>query len=224
MQDTDAFARSLASSFTGAAEEFEHAIADLRSIATVARFRAEQHCDAGAPPATGWIEAGMIRKYVIYANGQRRILDLLMPGDFFGLFDEPGLDISLQAVPDGTLIARCSRIRLLALMRSNSLVGQLVHQRSNQAIVRLERHLLVQGRTRAPEKVGAYLLVLAKRLGSPAADIDLPITRYDIADHLGIAVETVCRAITDLRQAGAIKAHSSRKISILDVQKFHRVR
>lgn len=74
----------------------------------------------------------------------------------------------------------------------------------------------VQGRTRAPEKVGGYLLVLAKRLGSPDEAIDLPITRYHIADHLGIAVETMCRAITDLRRAGAIDFRSPRTISILD--------
>ena len=84
MQNTDAFARSLASSFSGAAEEFEQAIADLRSIATLVRCRPEQNCEANDSPVAGWVEAGIIRKYVIHANGQRRIIDLLMPGDFFG--------------------------------------------------------------------------------------------------------------------------------------------
>lgn len=82
--------------------------------------------------------------------------------------------------------------------------------------------MLVQGRTRALEKVGAYLLVLARRLGFPDEEIDLPITRYDIADHLGIAVETVRRAITDLRHAGAIDFRSPRRISILDSHRFER--
>ena len=220
MLRTEVFAKPLASSPSATAEEVEQAVAELCSLATITSCKQEQHCDEGESPVTGWVEAGMVRKYVIHANGQRRIIDLLMPGDFFGLFDEVGLDSSLQAVRDGTRVARCSRRRLLALAGRNSVIGQLLHERAHQAIARLETHLLVQGRTRAPEKVGAYLLSLAKRLGSPAADIDLPITRYDIADHLGIAVETVCRAITDLRHAGAINFKSPRKISILDAQRF----
>ncbi|MET1083426.1 MAG: helix-turn-helix domain-containing protein [Burkholderiales bacterium] len=162
----------------------------------------------------------MVRKYVIYANGQRRIIDLLLPGDFFGLFDVVGLESSLQAIANSTYIASCSRRCLFALAARNGVIGLLLHERSHQAIARLEAHVLVQGRTRAPEKVGAYLLSLAKRLGSPSADVDLPITRYDIADHLGIAVETVCRAITDLRRAGAINFSSPRQISILDARRF----
>ncbi len=224
MQETNAFARSLATSFSGTAKELEQAVAELRSIATVARCRQEEHCDPGDNLTAGWVEAGMVRKYVIYATGQRRIIDLLMPGDFFGLFADGALDISLQAVAEGTCVARCSRSRLRALMASNGVVDRLVHERSHQALIRLETHLLVQGRTRAPEKVAAYLMVLAKRLGAPEADLDLPITRYDIADHLGIAVETVCRAITDLRHAGAIDFQSPRKISILDAHRFDRDR
>ena len=220
MLGTEVFTRPPTPPLSGTAKEVEGAVAELRSIATITRYRQEQHCDDCGKPATGWVEAGIVRKYVIHANGQRRILDLLMPGDFFGLFDELGLDTSLQAVARGTCIARCSRRRLFALAARNWVIGQLLHVRSNQAIVRLEAHQLVQGHTRAPEKVGAYLLSLAKRLGTPAAEIELPITRYDIADHLGIAVETVCRAMTDLRHAGAININSPRKISILDARRF----
>jgi len=220
MLRTDSFAQSLASSFFGPEQEVEKAVAELRSIATIARCKQDQHCDFDDDPAMGWVEAGIVRKYVIHANGQRRILDLLLPGDFFGFVNEVLLNVYLQAVEDGTCIARCSRGRLSALATRNMIIGQLLQERSQQAIVRLETHLLVQGRTRALDKVGAYLLVLAQRLGSPGAHVDLPITRYDIADHLGIAVETVCRAITNLRQAGAINLSSPRKISILDSHRF----
>lgn len=65
----------------------------------------------------------MVVKYVVYANGQRRIIDLPMPGDFFGLFDETGLDISLQTVASGTRVARCSRSRLLAMFAGNAVVA-----------------------------------------------------------------------------------------------------
>jgi CRP-like cAMP-binding protein len=220
MQATGLVTQPLAAAFTGTAEEIDEAIAELRSIATIVRCKPEQHCDGGGVPVTGWVEAGLVRKYVVHANGQRRIIDFLMPGDFFGLFDDDAREVSLQAVASGTCVARCSRSRLFDAAAHNQAIDRLLHDRSCQAIARLETHLLVQSRTRAPEKVGAYLVLLAKRLGSPAADIDLPITRYDIADHLGIAVETVCRAITDLRHAGAIDFNSPRRISILDAGRF----
>ena len=54
----------------------------------------------------------------------------------------------------------------------------------------------------------------------PLRSVELPISRYDIADHLGIAVETVCRAITDLRRAGIIGFSSPRKIAILDAHRL----
>ncbi|KRA84011.1 helix-turn-helix domain-containing protein [Altererythrobacter sp. Root672] len=216
MLAADVFALTLTSSLPGSVENARQAIAELRSIATTTSCRPEQHCDGGSCPVAGWVESGMIRKYVVHANGQRRIIDLLMPGDFFGLSNGDERDSSLQAVANGTRVARCSRRRLLDLAERNRTVGQLLQERAQHAIARLETHLLVQGRTRAPEKVGAYLLCLARRLGSPAADLDLPITRYDIADHLGIAVETVCRAITELRNAGAIDLNSPRRISIRD--------
>ena len=222
MYGTDIFAQSLLSSLAGTSDRCEQAVAELRSIATTTRCRQEQHCDEGSGSTAGLVEAGLVRKYVIHANGQRRIIDLLIPGDFFGLFDDAELDSSLQAVANGTCVARCSRRRLFALAARNEVIGQLLHERAHQAIARLQAHVLVQGRTRAPDKVGAYLLFLAKRLGSSRCEIDLPITRYDIADHLGIAVETVCRAITDLRHAGAINFDSPRKISILDAQRFGR--
>ena len=217
--EAEAFANSLRTSLVGTDEAVEDAIAALRSIVSIKCCDHEQCCDPPDGATLGWVEAGLVRKYVIHANGQRRILDLLMPGDFFGFTQDAGFDYSLQAISDGTRVARCRRVRLLELAARDPLVDQLLHDRSHQAIARLESHLLAQGRTKAPEKVGAYLLTIAKRLGTPVArSIELPVSRYDIADHLGIAVETVCRAITDLRHAGAIAFETPRQIAILDAE------
>jgi CRP-like cAMP-binding protein len=219
MEAETAFASALRTSLVGTDQAIEDAIAALRSIVTLKYCDHEQSCDSPDRATLGWVEAGLVRKYVIHANGQRRILDLLMPGDFFGFTQDTELDYSLQAIRNGTRVARCRRVRLLELAARDRLVDQLLHDRSHQAIARLEAHLLAQGRTKAPEKVGAYLLTIARRLGTPAArPIELPISRYDIADHLGIAVETVCRAITDLRHAGVIAFDAPRQIAILDAK------
>ena len=225
MEAGSTFGQSLRSSLIGADQAIEDAIAALRSIVSLKRFDHEQSCDPTDRATLGWVEAGLVRKYVIHANGQRRILDLLMPGDFFGFTQDAEFDYSLQAIRDGTQVACCRRVRLLELATRDPLVDHLLHDRSHQAIARLEAHLLAQGRTKAPEKVGAYLLTIARRLGTPAArSVELPVSRYDIADHLGIAVETVCRAITDLRHAGAIAFDAPRQIAILDMEGLGEVR
>ena len=85
------------------------------------------------------------------------------------------------------------------------------------AIRRLEHHLLVQSRITAREKVGAYLAEMARRMKrSRTNTIVLPVTRYDIADHLGIAVETVSRTMTMLRRRGSIALRTPRDIEIRD--------
>jgi CRP/FNR family nitrogen fixation transcriptional regulator len=85
------------------------------------------------------------------------------------------------------------------------------------AIHRLEHHLLVQSRVTAREKVGAYLAAMTRRMKrSRTNTIVLPVTRYDIADHLGIAVETVSRTMTVLRRRGSIALRTPRDIEIRD--------
>ena len=202
----------------GHAEPFRHTelVNALLAAARATKWRRNQPCRSIAEgDRIGCVLSGTVRKYAIRFNGQRQIVDLLMPGDFIGLVPlDP--DFSVEAVCDGTLIAIFSPDALAALLAEHAAIADLIRDRTADAIRRLESHLLVQGRMTASEKVGAYLLSLAKRLGSPAADIDLPITRYDIADHLGLAVETVSRAMTALRQRGLIALRSPRHVEIHD--------
>jgi CRP-like cAMP-binding protein len=92
-----------------------------------------------------------------------------------------------------------------------------MHNCAADAIRRLEHHLLVQSRITAREKVGAYLAAMTRRMKrSRSNTIVLPVTRYDIADHLGIAVETVSRTMTVLRRRGSIALTTPRDIEIRD--------
>lgn len=84
-------------------------------------------------------------------------------------------------------------------------------------IRRLEHHLLVQTRITAREKVGAYLAAMSRRVSPSGTNaIVLPISRYDIADHLGIAVETVSRTMTILCRRGSIALKTPRDVEIRD--------
>jgi len=85
------------------------------------------------------------------------------------------------------------------------------------AMSRLQAQLLIVGRITAPEKVGSFILEMAKRLSAEHGNsVALPMSRYDIADYLAVSVETVSRALTDLKHRGVIKLSGTRIVRIVD--------
>jgi CRP-like cAMP-binding protein len=187
----------------------------LRAAARETVWRRNQPCwSITGDGRVGCVLAGTVRKYVIRASGQRQIVDLLMPGDFIGLVPlDPSF--SIEAVCDGTRIAVFRPDQLAALVDAYPEVVGLIRDRAADAIRRLEKHLLVQGRTTASEKVGGYLVSMCERVQHGERDaMVLPISRYDIADHLGLAVETVSRAMTALKRCGMIALQSPRHVEI----------
>lgn len=203
-----------------AGRDLQEVLGELRSIAVVETWRREEPCHAlTADDCAGWVIAGTLRKFLITDDGQRRIVDLLMVGDLFGLFAEVEAQYSLQTISNGTVTLRTTMKRLQALADRWPAIEHLLRDRAFVAVARLERHSLAQGCTTAVEKVSAYLLEMLDRL-SPQhkRELVLPISRYDIADHLGIAVETVSRCVTALSRAGYISLNGPRCITIIDIR------
>ena len=86
-----------------------------------------------------------------------------------------------------------------------------------EAITRLQARMLVLGRMTAAEKVGLFLIEMAARSHNSSVErIVLPMSRSDIADYLALSVETVCRALTDLKQSGTIRLSGSHCVTIVD--------
>jgi CRP-like cAMP-binding protein len=123
----------------------------------------------------------------------------------------------LEAVSNDTRIASFTPDQIESLQSGFPAVSALMHNCAADAIRRLEHHLLVQSRITAREKVSAYLAAMTRRMKrSRSNTIVLPVTRYDIADHLGIAVETVSRTMTVLSRRGSITLKTPRNIEIRD--------
>lgn len=193
------------------------ASAAMIAAARETRWRRNQSCDAViARGAVGCVLAGAVRKFALRPNGQRQIIDLNVAGDFLG-FAPADPAFFLEAVSNDTRIACFTRDQIEQLASRFAAVSELMQNCAADAIRRLEHHLLVQSRITAREKVRAYLAEIARRIQPTRSKaITLPITRYDIADHLGIAVETVSRAMTGLRRCGSIELRTPRDIEIRD--------
>jgi CRP-like cAMP-binding protein len=191
--------------------------AAMIAAARETHWRRNQPCDAViARGAVACVLAGAVRKFALRTSGQRQIIDLLVAGDLLG-FAPADPSFFLEAVSNDTRIACFTRDGIERLATRFPAVSTLLQNSAADAIGRLEHHLLVQSRITAREKVRAYLAQLARRM-KPAHSkaITLPITRYDIADHLGIAVETVSRTMTVLRRRGSIALKTPRDIEIRD--------
>lgn len=193
------------------------ATAAMIAAARETRWRRNQACDAViARGAVACVLDGAVRKFALRPNGQRQIIDLIVSGDFLG-FAPADPAFFLEAVSNDTRMASFTREQIDRLAARFPAVAALMQNCAADAIRRLEHHLLVQSRITAREKVGAYLAAMTRRMKrSRTNTIVLPVTRYDIADHLGIAVETVSRTMTVLRRRGSIALKTPRDIEIRD--------
>jgi CRP/FNR family nitrogen fixation transcriptional regulator len=153
--------------------------------------------------------SGTVRTYKVLKDGRRQIGAFYLPGDMFGLEIGDEHTFSAEAIVDCKVlvIKRSSVISLAA--RENDVARQLWTMTASE-LQRVQDHILLLIKT-AQERVAGFLLEMAGR--SPAGDeINLPMSRQDIADYLGLTIETVSRTLTQLENSAAIAVPTSRRI------------
>jgi CRP/FNR family transcriptional regulator, nitrogen fixation regulation protein len=197
------------------ARQFD-ALTPLTSILCCSR--GQQVCSQGEPADRWfWIINGTARRSVIRLDGRRQIVDLLLPGDCFGFTNGDEYDNTVEAVAHETCVARCVRRDAEAVAESNPQLAREIRLATFEAMLRLQSQVVIVGRTTAIEKVGAFLLDISTRVSSPTRDrVVLPVSRYDMADYLGLSVETVSRSLTDLKRQGVIELFGPRSVGIVD--------
>ena len=192
------------------------ALASMRSVSSY--DKAESICSESSP-ADYWycVLAGAACKYTVLSDGRRRIIDFLLPGDYFGFRERHCEFLTTDAVLDGTVIARYPRREVEAAADRDPKLAREIRDIMLDAMSRSHARLLILGRVRSIEKVGAFLAEMVERgCDRHGQTIDLPMSRYDIADYLALSVETVSRALSRLRREQAIRFVDKHRISILD--------
>src|SRR5689334_12825110 len=155
------------------------------------------------------VVSGAVRTYRILADGRRQIGSFYLPGDVFGLEfgDEHGF--SAEAVTK-TEVLVVKRGALVALAARDSEVARELWRLTGRELARAQEHIVLLIKT-AQERVAAFLLEMAER--RPAGDtIELPMSRQDIADYLGLTIETVSRTLSALENEAAIELPNSRRV------------
>jgi CRP/FNR family nitrogen fixation transcriptional regulator len=194
-------------------------IQELEQRAIISHYQRNEPVYREQNPVESWyrIVAGAARRFVVGIDGKRQIVDLLLPGDFFGFGVRGTHPFTAEAVSPGATIARYPIACIERIALSDPQAARELFLIVLDASARIHAQVQILGRTTAEQKVGSFLLYLRERLGDAVAErIALPISRYDVADYLALSAETVSRSLNGLQQRGVIALSGPRQIGIVD--------
>lgn len=177
----------------------------------------EIYCEGSSADNFYRIVTGAVRICKQMMNGRRQITEFAVANDMFG-FDGLGEHLlSAEAITDVTLV-RFPRRSVQELARRKSEIAEMMQAITLRRLSAAQMQMVLLGRKTAPERVASFLLDFAERtsIANHAHVLDLPMSRYDVADHLGLTVETVSRALTAMRRSGLIAMDAAQHIRILD--------
>jgi CRP/FNR family transcriptional regulator len=165
------------------------------------------------------VQDGVLRVVRILPDGRRHIAKFLNAGDFFGLSDATECDSNVEAITPCTL-TRYQRRDFDNLINADAAAGSQLLRLVFRQLDLNNRLLLSLGRKTASERLASFLLSFVPRNASACGEvkIELPMCRTDIADHLGLTIETVSRLITKFRQRRWINLIDSQTVRILSLE------
>jgi CRP/FNR family transcriptional regulator, nitrogen fixation regulation protein len=164
--------------------------------------------------------SGTVRTYKVLSDGRRQIGAFYMPGDVFGLETSDEHTFSAEAIADAKVLV-IKRSALVALAQHDGEVARQLWALTGRELSRVQDHILLLIKT-AQERVAGFLLEMADRV-SNGNSVELPMSRQDIADYLGLTIETVSRTLTTLENAATIELPSSRRIVLRNRSALNRL-
>jgi CRP-like cAMP-binding protein len=155
------------------------------------------------------VVAGSVRTYKVLADGRRHVGSFYLAGDVFGLELGDEHALSAEAISDAKLLV-VKRTALLAMASRDGAVAQQLWAITKQELRRAQNHVLALIKS-AEERVVSFLLEMANRCADDN-QIILPMSRQDIADYLGLTIETVSRTLTHLENTATIALPTARRV------------
>ncbi|MDG4906098.1 MULTISPECIES: helix-turn-helix domain-containing protein [unclassified Mesorhizobium] len=152
------------------------------------------------------VEFGAVRVYRLLADGRRQISAFHLAGETFGFEADATHHFFAEAI-------NATGVRVFHASAGTDMSRQLLPL-ALKSLTRAQEHLLVLGRQNAIERVAAFLVEMSERQGG-LRQVELPMSRVDIGDYLGLTIETVSRVFTRLKEKGVIRLLSLRSVEIL---------
>ncbi len=192
------------------------ALVALERIGTRRSFARNAEIFAEGDPATAWYQvvSGAARTCKLLADGRRHIAEFYFSGDCFGLDSAPHRQLTAEALSDITVI-RYPRQATEQMLDEVPQLARRLREIALRDLTNAQGRMLLLGRMTAAERVATFLLDIFERRDAVRA-LDLPMSRNDIADYLGLTIETVCRVLSAFKREGAIAIPNPHRIELLD--------
>ena len=168
---------------------------------------------------------GVVCAYKLLPDGRRQVISFSYPGDLVGLGSSDTHAFGAETVSAAKI--RCiSDATVRRTIEQQPEFGRRLLDATGVELARIRNQLLTLGRRSAIERLASFLLEAGERNGDPVEGglvVDLPMSRADIADFLGLTIETVSRNLTKLRISGVIDLPQPTKVVIPDISRLQDV-
>ena len=165
------------------------------------------------------VVTGAVRTTRLLSDGRRQIGNFYYPGDLIGFETGATHRFSADALSDSVILM--VKRSALNTIDHNGDLERAIWEGTRRELERTQEHLLVLGRKTACEKVASVLMDIADRAESD--DVVLPMGRQDMADYLGLTIETVSRMVTQLQGSHIVEFTGSRRFKVLRWQALERL-
>ena len=196
----------------------------ILSQASLRRVEAKEFVFAEGDPRTHMfrVETGAVALHNILADGRRQIVGFAYPGDLIGLGAEGEHNMNAQAIKPTRL--RCLSVATLHQSAAKDpMLGFKLYEALGRELAAIRDLMLTTGQRSATERVVGFLIAFSRqngRNGHNPADFELPMTRADIGDFLGLTIETVSRTFTKLKTLGLIELPQSNRVKLIDIDEL----
>jgi len=190
------------------------------SGATVKRAAGETIFFEGDPASHVYnLTSGVLRLSKLLPDGRRQIAGFLFPGDFLGITMEDEHAFTAEAITSATL-CQFSRARFDGFVDTHPLLERRLYAIAAHELAAARQQLVLLGRKTAAERVASFLLMLDARqrlsCSDDGEDITLPMSRADIADYLGLRIETISRELSALKASRLIRLTTTQTVRLVD--------
>lgn len=166
------------------------------------------------------LTSGLLRLSKLLPDGRRQVAGFLHPGEFLGLTMEDDHAFTAETI-SAAAVCRFPRSRFDAFVESHPHLERRLYALAAHELAASRQQIVLLGRKTAIERLASFLLMLAERSeegrgGTESQVIRLPMSRTDIADYLGLRIETISRELGQLKAARVVRLVSTHEIEILD--------
>ncbi|HEY9218351.1 MAG TPA: helix-turn-helix domain-containing protein [Phenylobacterium sp.] len=170
----------------------------------------EIYAQADAATCIYLVVSGAVRTVRLMSDGRRQVAEFYYPGELFGLEPGPGHDFAAEAMCGAQILVL--RRADLSGADGDAALESAIRRATRRELERVQAHLMLLGRKRASERVASFLSEMAARRGDGA--VELPMSRQDIADYLGLTIETVSRTLTRLQNSNLVEFKGWRQFRV----------